>query len=294
MYWKKKRISGLDLAVSAGLLLAAGFITYRLTITLNYRWQWSIIPTYLVRYDQEQGRWVSNLLLEGLYTTIRLSIWATLLAAVIGLCMGLLRTSNRLLYRLISATYVELVRNTPPLVLIFLFYFFVSAQVLPMLGVEDYVRSLPETVQNRLAFFVSSPGLFNAFLSGALTIALFQGAYITEIVRAGIQSIELGQWEASAALGLSKSRQMLHIILPKATRRILPPLANEFINTIKYSSIVSIISIQELTFQGMQIMAATRVTIEIWLTITAMYFCLCMLLSMVVRLLEKRLVRAGT
>jgi polar amino acid transport system permease protein len=87
---------------------------------------------------------------------------------------------------------------------------------------------------------------------------------------------------------------MLNVILPQAGRRVLPPLANEFINTIKYSSIVSIISIQELTFQGMQIMAATQVTIEIWLTITVMYFCLCLLLSFAVRYLEKRVAQAGT
>ena len=294
MYWKKKRISGLDIAVTAFLLLLTGYIAYRLVITLNYKWQWNIIPTYLVRYDQQQERWVSNLLIEGLYTTIRLSIWATLLAAILGLFVGLMRTSRRLLYRLIATFYVELIRNTPPLVLIFICYFFVSAQVLPMLGIEEFIRSQPETVQNRLTFFFSSPGLLTAFLSGVFTIALFQGAYITEIIRSGIESIEKGQWEASSALGLSKSQQMLYVILPQAGRRVLPPLANEFINTIKYSSIVSIISIQELTFQGMQIMAATQVTIEIWLTITVMYFGLCLLLSFAVRYLEKRVAQAGT
>ncbi len=292
MHWEKKRISGLDITVTVFLFLLAGYITYRLTIGLNYKWQWGIIPTYLFRYDQEQGRWVSNLLVEGLYTTIRLSIWATLLASVIGLLMGFMRTSRRLLYRLISTVYVELVRNTPPLVLVFIFYFFVSAHILPLLGLEEFIRSRPETVQNRVAFFLSSPGLLTAFLSGVLTIALFQGAYITEIVRSGIESIEQGQWEASYALGLSRSQQMIYIILPQAGRRVLPPLANEFINTIKYSSIVSIISIQELTFQGLQIMAATQVTIEIWLTITLMYLFLCLLLSLAVRYLENKLTQA--
>ena len=96
----------------------------------------------------------------------------------------------------------------------------------------------------------------------------------------GIQSIEKGQWEASYALGLSWSRQMRHVILPQAIQRILPPLAGEFINTIKNSSIVSIISIQELTFQGMELMAATYLTFEIWLTIMGMYLILTLLLSL--------------
>lgn len=288
MYWKKKRISALDYTLTALLLVLAGFIAYRLTVTLNYKWQWSIIPTYLVRFDPEKNRWVSNLLLEGLYTTIRLSIWATLLASLLGLLMGLMRTSGQLLYRLIAGAYVELIRNTPPLVLIFIFYFFVSSQMLPLLGVDEFVRSLSQPASTMVTFFLSNPSLFTAFLSGVLTIAFFQGAYIAEIIRAGIESIEQGQWEASYALGLSRFQQMMYIILPQAGRRVLPPLANEFINTIKYSSIVSIISIQELTFQGMQIMAATQVTIEIWLTITVMYLFLCLLLSLAVRHIEHR------
>jgi polar amino acid transport system permease protein len=134
--------------------------------------------------------------------------------------------------------------------------------------------------------------MFNQFLSGVLTLGLFQGAYIAEIVRAGIQSIDKGQWEASAALGLPWMQQMRHVILPQAVRNVLPPLANEFINTIKYSSIVSVISIQELTFQGMQVMASTQVTIEVWLTITAMYFVLCFALSSALGGLERKMARS--
>lgn len=131
-----------------------------------------------------------------------------------------------------------------------------------------------------------------AFLSGIITVAVFQGAYITEIVRAGIQSINKGQWEAAYALGLSWRQQMRDVIMPQAIKRVLPPLANEFINTLKYSAIVSVISIQELTFQGMQVMAATQVTIEVWLTITAMYLILCLILSFGVNWLERYLARS--
>ncbi len=120
---------------------------------------------------------------------------------------------------------------------------------------------------------------------------MFQGAYITEIVRAGIQGVERGQWEAADALGFSWLQKMRHVVLPQAAKQVLPPLANEFINTIKYSSIASVISIQELTFQGMQIMAATHVTIEVWLTITAMYLVICLVLSLAVQRLERRLAR---
>jgi polar amino acid transport system permease protein len=291
VYWKKKKNSVLDIAVTAFLLALAAYIVYRLTVSLNYKWQWSIIPSYLVRFDPDKGRWVSNLLLQGLYTTIKLSFWATLLAMMLGLVMALMRTSRRLLFRLIAGFYVELIRNTPPLVLIFIFYFFVSAQIIPKLGIEELLRSQAETTLQWARFLFTGPSLITAFVSGTITIALFQGAYITEVVRAGIESIERGQWEAAHTLGFSRLQQMTYIILPQAWRRVLPALANEFINTIKYSSIVSIISIQELTFQGMQIMASTYVTIEIWLTITLMYLILCMSLSQASRFLEKRLSR---
>ncbi len=289
MHWKKQQITWLDIALSVLLLGLGAFIMYRLTVTLNYKWQWSIIPTYLFRYDQEKGRWAANLLLEGLFTTIKLSIWATLLASVIGFIIGLMRSARRLLFRLLAGLYVELIRNTPPLVLIFIFYFFVSSLIIPALGIEAYIRTRPDNTLAIISFLFSSPSLFTAFVSGVVTIALFQGAYIAEIIRAGVESIERGQWEASYALGLSRSQQMLHVILPQAGRRILPPLANEFINTVKYSSIVSIISIQELTFQGMQIMAATHKTIEIWLTITLFYLSICLTLSCAVRYLEYKL-----
>jgi polar amino acid transport system permease protein len=288
----KRKISLLDVVVSLLLLGLVGYVVYRLTTQLNYKWNWGILPQYFFYFDEDAGRWVANILVEGLATTIRLSVWATLLAVVFGAVTGLMRVSARLFWRLIGGSYVELIRNMPPLVLVFIFYFFVSDQIMPLLGVEDFVRSRPDGVQDVLALLFASPQRFTAFVSGVITVAIFQGAYITEIVRAGIQSIERGQWEASYALGLSWGQQMRWVILPQALKRVLPPLTNEFINTIKYSAIVSVISIQELTFQGMQIMASTYVTIEVWMTITAIYLIICFSLSMGVRRLEAYLARS--
>ena len=284
-----KTISILDIVVLCTVFAGVAFIVYRLTFSLEYKWNWSIIPTYLLRFDVENSTWHLNVLTQGLVTTIKLSIWGTLLAATLGLWMGLMRTSTRLFNRLIGQSYVELIRNIPPLVLIFIFYFFVSDQILPLLGVEEYFRRHASEPSSWLALLFTEPNLITPFLSGVITIGLFQGAYITEIVRAGIQTIDNGQWEASSTLGLNRLQQMRLIILPQATRIILPPLANEFINTIKYSSIVSIISIQELTFQGRQVMVSTQVTIEVWITITVMYLILCSSLSLVVNWLEKRM-----
>ena len=117
---------------------------------------------------------------------------------------------------------------------------------------------------------------------------------MTEIIRAGIQSIEKGQWEASTATGLTWWQQMRFVILPQAVRRVLPPMAGQLISTIKDSAIVSVVSVQELTFQGMELMAATYLTFEVWLTITALYFILTFLCALAMRRLEVSMQIKGT
>ena len=280
------RFTALD-AIIAVILTAGGvFIAYRIKAGLNYSWEWGAIPQYLFRFDSEAGRWVPNLLMEGLFTTIRLSFWGTILATIFGVFMGLFRTSSSLFKRLLGGTYVELTRNIPPLVLIFIFYFFLSSQIVPFLGVDEWIITRSDRTKAILTFLFAPPASFSTFLSALVTLAIFEGAYITEIVRAGIQSIEKGQWEASYALGLSRSQQVIHIVLPQAIRKILPPLAGQFISTIKDSAIVSVISIQELTFQGMELMASTYLTFEIWITITVLYLILALVLSLAVERLE--------
>jgi polar amino acid transport system permease protein len=127
------------------------------------------------------------------------------------------------------------------------------------------------------------------FISGAVALAVYEGAYITEIIRAGIQSIDTGQWEAASGLGFTRAQQLRHVIFPQALRRVMPPLAGQFISTIKDSAIVSVISIQELTFQGMELMAATFLTFEVWITILTIYFVLCLSCSLLVERFELHL-----
>jgi polar amino acid transport system permease protein len=282
------KITWLDIAVLLFVLAGVAYMAYRIKIGLHYNWHWSAMPQYLFRYDPEAGRWVPNVLIQGLLNTIRLSLWATLLATLIGTGMGLLRIRRSLFSRLVGGTYVELTRNLPPLVLIFIFYYFIGDQILTTLGIDGWVKSSSATTQKFLSAFFAPPSLFSAFLSALITLAVFEGAYITEIVRAGIQSIEKDQWEAADALGLSPFQRMRHVIFPQAVRRILPPLAGQFISTIKDSAIVSVISIQELTFQGMELMAATYYTFETWITITLLYLLLTLTCSLAVERLELR------
>jgi polar amino acid transport system permease protein len=283
---QKTKFTATDLVLSLLLLSAVIYAGYKIHIGFSYKWNWGAIPQYFLRYDAEINSWVPNILLQGFFTTIRLSIWATIFATLIGTVMGLFRVSHSLFKRLIGGTYVELIRNLPPLVIIFIFYFFVGDQILSLFGVEEFIKNSSESTRAVFEVFFAPPALFTAFLSALITLSLFEGAYITEIVRAGIQSIEKGQWEASAALGFTRWQQMRYVVLPQALQRILPPLAGQFISTIKDSAIVSVISIQELTFQAMELMSSTYLTFEIWITITVMYLMLTLTCSLAVERLE--------
>ncbi len=286
----RRKITFLDLLILAGLLCLAGIIGYRLSVELQYTWNWAVIPQYILRIDA-QGNPHLGLLTLGFLTTIKLSFLATISALIIGTGVGLLRSSRRLFRKLIGTTYVGTVRNIPPLILVFIFYFFVSEQVIPALGLEELIRNQSEPVQQAIGILLAPPGRISSFLAAVVSLALYEGAYIAEIVRAGIQSIDRGQWESAAALGLTRRQQLRKVILPQAFQRIIPPLAGQFISTIKDSAIVSIISIQELTFQGMELMAATYRTFEVWITITLMYFVLTFTCSMLTSRLEVRLLK---
>lgn len=289
MSLKKIKISPIDYIILPGVLLIVIYFYYRIKTGLHYDWDFGAIPQYLFRFDIEKGKFIPNLLMLGLFNTIRLSIWGILFAAAAGFIMGFFSVSKSLFRRLLGATYVELLRNTPPIVIIFIFYFFFSSQIIPYTHLDAFIYSAGGFTLDIISLLFGTPAMFPAFISAIVTLGIFEGAYITEIVRAGIESIDKGQWEASHALGLSRYQQLRYIVLPQAVQRILLPLAGQFISTIKDSAIVSVISIQELTFQGMELMSATYLTFEVWTTIALMYLTLSALLSLLMGRLETHL-----
>ena len=285
------RITLPDAVTLAALAGVVGYVLYRAVVGLNYHWHWESIPQYLIRYDGTDNAWKPGLLTQGLMTTLRLSIWAGVLATVAGIAMGLFRVSPSLFKRQLAGTYVGLIRNTPPLVLIFIFYFFIGDQIMALLRVEDFIGGLSESMRDALSWPFGPMNRFPQFLSAILTLALFEGAYIAEIVRAGVQSVEAGQWEAASGTGMTRGQALRHVILPQALQRMLPALAGQFISIVKDSAIVSVISIEELTFQGQQIMTTTYMSFEVWTTVFVMYFVLTFLCSTAVRRLELALRR---
>lgn len=268
-----------------------GYIIFKAATGLNYHWNWSVIPQFILRFDEQAQAWRPGLLTQGLITTVRLSIWSGILAMILGTIFGLFRVSPSLFKRLTATTYVGLIRNTPPLVLIFVFYFFVGDQIMTLLKVEDLLYSLSDETKETLSYLFGPMNRFTQFLSALITLALFEAAYIAEIVRAGVESVEEGQWEAAASTGMGRTRTMLHVVLPQAMQRMLPALAGQFISIVKDSAIVSVISIEELTFQAQQLMTTTYRSFEIWTTVLVMYFVLTFLCSLAVRKLELALKR---
>ena len=291
MLKKNIQLKKSDVIAGAVLLIAGVAIYYRVEIGLNYKWNWDKIPQFLYRFDDESGKWVSNVLMWGLFNTIRLSIFGTILAIVLGTIMGICRSSKVVFLRLVSGTYVETMRNLPPLVIIFIVYFFIGNHLLPYSGIGAALEGRDNFLVTLVTFCFSRPEHLTTFLSALFTLAIFEGAYITEIVRAGIQSIHRGQWEAAHSLGMTKYQMMRYIILPQAFQRILPPMAGQFVSLIKDSSIVSVISIPELSFRANELMTGTLLTMEIWITVTILYLMLTLPCSIAIQKLEDRVSR---
>lgn len=204
--------------------------------------------------------WAAGPLLWGLWTTLWISLASGALGLLIGLATGLCRLSSNPTLRDLSTVYVELVRGTPLLVQIFIFYFFIGT-----------VLSLSRE------------------FAGVAALALFTGAYVAEIVRAGVQSIARGQDEAARSLGLNAAQSMRHVVLPQAFKRVLPPLAGQFISLVKDTSLVSVIAITELTKSGREAITTSFSTFEIWFCVAALYLVINLPLSHLAGRLERRL-----
>jgi polar amino acid transport system permease protein len=215
-------------------------------------------------------KWKPGLLIMGLWLTLKISVLATIFGVIIGIIGGLTRLSDNPALKWTTMVYVEVIRGSPLLVQILIWYF--------ILG----------TVFNEL-LAAYGLGRIPAWWYGVASLACFAGAYVTEIVRAGIQSIHRGQMEAARSLGMSYGQAMRYIIMPQALRRILPPLAGQFISLIKDSSLLGIIAIRELTKAAREAVTASLQPFEVFMLCALLYLVLTFTLSMLVQHLERRM-----
>jgi len=231
---------------------------------VNYQFKWSVL------WSGQSAGW----LLQGLITTLELSILAWLLALFLGILSGALRTVAFKPLRAIATFYVEFFRNVPLLVWMFFWYFGVPP-LLPR-GVQDWV--------------------FNhgaEFWAAVIALGVYTGARMSEVIRAGILAIPRTQFEASVAMGLTVAQAYRLIILPIALRLIVPPMTNESLNLLKNSSVALTISVAELTFQTRQVETYTAKAIEALTAGTLIYLVLCFGIATIMSRLERRFAIPG-
>ncbi|MCK7516179.1 MAG: amino acid ABC transporter permease [Desulfobacterales bacterium] len=214
------------------------------------------MPSYILSF---QSGFKAGPLLQGVFVTLQISLAGIVFALILGLVSALLRLSDSLVAKFIAYCYIESIRNTPLIVQIFFMYFAVA----PIFDIS-------------------------AFASAVTALSLFEGAYLSEIMRAGILSIRKGQWEAAWSLGLGRMQTYRHIVLPQAMRRVLPPLTGQGVSLIKDSALVSTISIYDLTMVGQSIVSDTFLSFEIWFTVALLYLMMTVPLSLFSGYVEKR------
>lgn len=233
------------------------YSAYQGSAAMGYNWQWYRIPKYLYSFTDDGFQWGE--IAFGLVKTLELSLLAFLLALALGLLVAVLRLSGLVMGTAVAVVFLEIVRNTPLLVLLYVFYYVLG----PIFELKRYAASV-------------------------LCLGVYHAALVSEIFRAGIRAVPTGQWEAASSIGMSTLQAWRFIILPQSVRFMLPPMTGEMINMIKSSAIVSVIAVAELTTIGRNIISDTYMSFEVWFTIAAVYLVVTLLLSIAVSFVERR------
>jgi polar amino acid transport system permease protein len=232
--------------IAAAMVAAVFYFSFH---QITYRWNWQAVLSY------------RSTLVSGWLMTLAISLASLFLSTFIGVIFALARRSELLPLRYFGHIYIELVRGTPLLVQILVFFYVIAD-----------------------AFHVG-----NRYLAGILILSFFSGAYISEIVRAGIESIGQSQLESAKAIGLTRAQTYRYVIFPQAIRLSLPPLVGQFVSLIKDSSLLSIIAVNEFTQAARDINSITYSTLECYIPLAIGYLILTLPISLWTRSLEKRL-----
>lgn len=215
-----------------------------------YNFEWSGVWEYKQKF------------IDGFLTTIWISFFSLILSFLIGLFFAYAQNSQIIILRFFARFYIQIIRGTPLLVQILIFFY----------------------------IFANNLGLDNRYIAGIFILSIFSGAYVSEILRAGIESISTQQYEAAKSLGLSEFEAYRYVILPQAYRRIIPSLTGQFASIIKDSSLLSIISVSEFTMNASEVNAYTYSTLESYIPLAIGYFTLTFPISFYAKSLENKLI----
>jgi len=208
-------------------------------------------------------------LAQGAVVTLKITLIAVTLGTLIGLFMGLMRIARNPLLKFIARVYVDFIRGTPLLVQIFIIYYGVPQLIAAITGGQAQAISV--------------------WAAAIASTSINSGAYVAEIFRAGIQSIDKGQMEAARSLGMTYAQAMFYVILPQAFKRVVPPLGNEFIAMLKDTSLLSVIGFEELSRRGALIIGWNGRAFEVWFAVAILYLIMTLLISQLVSYTERRL-----
>lgn len=251
------------------LLLVAGMVFFAVWIyeqaSTQYTWQWARVWRYFGSFqngDFSVSNFQAGLLLKGLGITLLLVLCSFMFTLLFAFVLVFMKLGQSPVLIAVSQGIISLIRNTPLLIQLFLWYFVFAAIF-------------------RL----------NPFMTAVFCLALFEGVYLAEILRSGIMAVSHTQWEASFSLGMTLPKTLLYVIMPQVFRNILPSLAGQFISLIKDTSLVSAIAVADLTLQARTVISETYLSFEIWLLVACLYFVLTLLVSIPVCLLTKHFIK---
>ena len=250
--------TGISVAIYLVVICTIAWSAYTGAQAMGYNWQWYRVPQYFYTLTDDGWQWGEISI--GLVKTLELSTLAFALSIILGLVVALLRLSGLVIGKALAIAFLEVVRNMPLLVLLYLFYYVLG----PVFALDRFWASI-------------------------LCLGVYHGAMVSEIFRAGINAIPQGQWEGARSLGMTRVQIYRLVIFPQSIRFMLPPLTGEAVNMIKSSAIVSVIAVAELTTIGRNIISDTYMSFEIWFTIAAVYLVVTLILSIGVGSVERRL-----
>ncbi len=237
------------------LMLGIGFLFYSFK-SLDYAWDFAFLKDYF--WEPSTNR--PGLILQGLWGTFYISLLSILGGTILGFILGLIMVCPEPLAAKSTTVFVDIFRNTPVLVQLYVMYFIVGTAL----------DLAPET-------------------AGVLTLSLFCSAYVADIFRANVLEFDRGQWDAARAMGLHQGQIAFYIMAPQILRRMLPALVGQFVSLVKDSSLVSVISVTDLTKSALNVVAVSFRSFETWFVIAIVYRVLHYVLSSYGRYLEKRL-----
>jgi polar amino acid transport system permease protein len=253
---------GPDVLILLLVVGGLGWLTVSGALAMHYQWQWYRIPAFFWRVVDGEG--FPGPLLNGLLVTLHIAAISAVITLAVGLITALLRMSPSWAARGLATLYLEVVRNTPILVQIYIFYFVLA----PILGI-------------------------GRFAVGVMALSFFEATLAAEVIRGSIQAVPRGQVEAGRAMGLRGHQVLRLIVLPQALPLMLPPLTGVLINLVKHSAIVSVIAIADMATEARNLISDTLMSFEIWLTVAAVYLAITLCLSATAQWLEYRLRRRG-